>query len=274
MKLAQKLAYQHLHVFSAIDAEARKNEIAQAIDQLNLKIAELSPGKSFTDVYMELVYKAQSASGAGKWPDAYNAIWNATFLINRAVESINKRLYRSWLAVTPLFTFGLIAFIHRLLDEVLAGSTSAIMDDYFPYLWAGAIGGTAAAYWGLVKHTILLDFDGQYNLWYYFKPLFGALFGLVAVLIIKAGFISMQVNAEIKNQLPLYIIAFIAGFSERFFMQLIDRVTTALFGGPAADRYTSAPGMPKVEQVTDVVPSVPKTMEEHTGTEPEHPGLP
>ena len=280
MKNSKALLYQALYVFSASDDSARKTEIAQAINLLNQRVTdpELSPGKAFTDQYLELIAKAQAASDAGKWADAYSLIWNATFLVNRAIETVNQRGTRWWLAITPVFTFALIIFLDWLLGKFRVGSMNVETKDleiYFRYLWAGAIGGTTIAYWGLVKHTILMDFDDQYELWYYFKPLLGAIFGLISVIIIRAGFISLQTSGnsvDIKSQLPLYIIAFIAGFSERFFIQLIDRVTTALFGGETPSQPATTLTPSQVKQNTPVGTPAPSTVGE--GTEPEHPGLP
>jgi len=280
MKKPRELPYQALYVFTASDDNARRTEIAHATNLLNQRVTgpELSPGKAFTDQYLELVAKAQAAADAGKWGDAYSLIWNATFLVNRAIETVNKRSARWWLTITPVFTFALIIFCDWILGKFKVGSMNVDAKDleiYFRYLWAGAIGGTTIAYWGIVKHTILMDFDDQYELWYYFKPLLGAIFGLISVIIIKAGFISLQTvatPAKIENQLPLYIIAFIAGFSERFFVQLIDRVTTALFGGETPNQPATTPTPSQVQQNTPVGTPSPSTLAE--GTEPEHPGLP
>jgi hypothetical protein len=100
--------------------------------------------------------------------------------------------------------------------------------------------------WGLIKHTVDLDFDTSYFAWYLFKPILGAVMGLIAVLVILGGFIAIQGTAEPAGRLPLYIIAFLAGFSERFSIRIIDRVTTALFGGEP----TPPPARPTVPKTT------------------------
>lgn len=274
MKKPRTLQYQPLYIFCASNDADQRTEITQSIDQLNLRMTELSPGKSFTDEYIGLLGNAQTASDAGNWGDAHKLIWNATFLINRAIETINKRFTRMWLAVTPLFTFALLIFCNWLLDSLNPDAPFSKLKDYFPFLWAGAFGGTTIVYWGIVKHTIQLDFDDQYVIWYYFKPLLGAIFGFISVLIVKAGFISMQGQAIVTNQLPLYFIAFIAGFSERFFMQLIDRVTTALFGGSASTVSPNSSTPSQVIQKTRVGETSLGSISENTGNEPEHPGLP
>ncbi|MCI0514123.1 hypothetical protein L0128_12980 [candidate division KSB1 bacterium] len=272
MKRTRNAAYHPLYSFYATDDAGRKTEIAQAIDQLNLRIIDLSPGKSLSDEYLDLIAKAQAVSEIGNWSEAYDSIWKATFLINRAIETINKRLDRIWLATTPVFSFFLLVFAYWFVHFFHIGGKS--ISTYFPFLWAGAIGGTTIAWWGLVKHTIAMDFDDQFNLWYYFKPLLGAIFGLISVLIIQGGLISLQPNVKIENKSILYLIAFIAGFSERFFVQLIDRVITAFFGGSEAEKPSAAPAPSQVQKGTSPAPPAPATPCEEGGVEPEHPGLP
>jgi hypothetical protein len=103
---------------------------------------------------------------------------------------------------------------------------------YWRYLLMGAAGGVTIVIWGLIKHTIDLDFDTHYLAWYFFKPVLGAIMGLIAVLIILGGFLAVQGSSVPQGSvLPLYIVAFLAGFSERFSIRIIDRVMTAIFGG-------------------------------------------
>jgi hypothetical protein len=60
------------------------------------------------------------------------------------------------------------------------------------------------------------------------KPRIRAIMGVVAVLVL-AGF-ERRGKIPLANR-PLVLLAFIAGFSERFFLRILDRVITALFGG-------------------------------------------
>ena len=76
-----------------------------------------------------------------------------------------------------------------------------------------------------------MTFDRAYVIWYLLKPLLGAIMGVIAVLIVQAGFFALQGDLEIKHPTSLLVLAFIGGFSERFFIQTIDRVITSLLGG-------------------------------------------
>jgi len=251
----EKLQFQPLPQFTGDNSQAREEEILKAIDSLNSRVLELSPGKNFSDRYLDIINNAQIASNNENWNEAYRQMWNATFLINRGIESQNNRGLAIKLAFTPFITFAMLATIQFLstwstlppvLSKVLSGAN-------LQYLWTGALGGTTIAWWGIVKHTILLDFDDQYKAWYWFKPLLGAIFGMVSVIIIKWGLISLHVqpDATIQNTEVLHIIAFLAGFSERFFLRLIDRVMTALFGG---EREEVRPRLPDVYQSLQLKP--------------------
>jgi hypothetical protein len=97
----------------------------------------------------------------------------------------------------------------------------------------------------MIEHSANLDFDRAYAVWYWLKPLLGAVMGLVAVLTVMAGLFAVQGKQEIQSEKALYIIAFLAGFSERFFVRIIDKLMTTLLGGDQSSSSTSKPGIAK-----------------------------
>jgi hypothetical protein len=98
--------------------------------------------------------------------------------------------------------------------------------------WFGALGGIAIAIYGIYEHIRLRDFDPKYELWYICKPIIGAIFGWFVYLIYFIGLISVQgIDIEkVKIKYPEfpYLIAFLAGFSERFTLKMIDRLMEVL----------------------------------------------
>ena len=96
--------------------------------------------------------------------------------------------------------------------------------------WFGALGGITIAIYGIYEHIQLRDFDPKYELWYMCKPLMGAIFGWFVYLIYFIGLISVQGldSTNINHPELPYLIAFLAGFSERFTLRLIDRLMEVL----------------------------------------------
>lgn len=96
-------------------------------------------------------------------------------------------------------------------------------------VWFGALGGITIAIYGIYEHTHLRDFDPKYDLWYICKPLVGGIFGWFVYLIYYLGLVSVQGTAAKPNtpELP-YIISFLAGFSERFTLKMIDKLMSVL----------------------------------------------
>ncbi len=215
------------------DEKVLLGEIGAAIDELNQSAKDFSSSKGFSKEYLELITQVKGHVVAKHWTDAQRSIWEATFLVNRALEAKGASALRRRVAVyAVLWLLGLlVAGIQLRRMELDAAGSFLFGFAYWRYLLMGALGGVTIVIWGLIKHTTDLDFDTHYAAWYYFKPILGAVMGLVAVLIILGGFLAVQGTTTPGSPLPLYIVAFLAGFSERFSIRIIDRVMTSIFGG-------------------------------------------
>jgi hypothetical protein len=99
--------------------------------------------------------------------------------------------------------------------------------------WFGAVGGVTIGIYGIYSHISAKDFDPSFRLWYICKPFMGAIFGWFVFLVYYVGVVSAQAGekVDIKNPVLSYLIAFLAGFSERFTIRTIDRFMTVLTGG-------------------------------------------
>jgi hypothetical protein len=76
------------------------------------------------------------------------------------------------------------------------------------------------------------DFDASFKLWYICKPIIGCIFGWFMFLAYYVGLVSVQgASPDVKNPQVPYAIAFLAGFSERFTIRIIDRLMTVLTAG-------------------------------------------
>ena len=112
--------------------------------------------------------------------------------------------------------------------------------------WYGAIGGATVGLYGLYSHIQARDFDPKYRLWYIAKPVTGAIFGWFVFLIYYLGLVSVQgTGPSVKTPEVPYVIAFLAGFSERFTIKIVDKLMETLTTWQGSDNGKSA-SAPKV----------------------------
>lgn|SRR5262245_33817357 len=108
--------------------------------------------------------------------------------------------------------------------------------DFFgpvPFLvpWFGALGAVVLSLSGVFEHR--KDWDEEYCYWYWARPFVGAVTSTVSVLIFQSGILAVggelpnQSNTTTKNLL-YYLIAFIAGYRENVFRDLIRRVADVI----------------------------------------------
>jgi hypothetical protein len=129
--------------------------------------------------------------------------------------------------VMGIFAAELVA---NLVTAVAGG---ALGIDGLSRLWStamwGGLGGVIGAFYSLYWHVAKVrDFDKQYVMWYIVQPPIGLLLGAVVYLILGSNFLAMQGMTQ-DNQtvtVPLfpYAVAVIAGFRQRFILEMIDRV--------------------------------------------------
>ena len=233
--------YLSLAEFSATTDPAKTvPEIEAAIAHLNRRAKEFSSSKSFTSAYLALISQVEAQTAGKQWPEAHKTVWEATFLLNRALESNAAAKFRKWMCVYYGVWLLLLVGIgcgFKHLDTV-CGHACYFGAMYWRYVLMGTLGGLTIAIWGLTSHSADLDFDRSYAIWYWLRPLLGALMGLIAVITAQAGLLAVEGQASPEpapsGKLVLYILAFLAGFSERFFIRVIDRVMTALLSSEPA----------------------------------------
>ena len=113
--------------------------------------------------------------------------------------------------------------------------------------WAGALGGVTIGLYGVYNHVANKDFDPSYEFWYICKPIAGAIFGWFMVLVFSLKLMTLQsknaTNTFETSQLPV-VLAFLAGFSERWVIRVIDRLMEVLIapGGESEKNKKDASG--------------------------------
>jgi hypothetical protein len=104
-------------------------------------------------------------------------------------------------------------------------------------IWFGALGGTMASLNGIFMHGN--DWNDSYDLWHKLSAPVGAVIGLLSYILLVAlinstsGSSSINTNAIITFDLA----AFILGYSQQHFQQLLDKAFGVIFG-PGSDNNT------------------------------------
>lgn len=127
-----------------------------------------------------------------------------------------------YLAVWLVVAYSTYRFPHWWIwDGIINDGTTAA--------WYGVLGGITIAIFGIYNHIRLGDFDPRFKLWYICKPIIGGIFGWFVYGLYVIGFVTVQQSdVEIKNPIFIYVIAFLAGFSERFILRMIDKLMAVI----------------------------------------------
>ena len=176
------------------------------------------------------IAEAESLLQVGKVAEAEGIYIKTKAIVERAEASIKAepmawRLF--WVELAYLLLILLAGYLtHKWPDYWL---WTGLVTLHSGAAWFGALGGIAVGFYGLYSHVQARDFDAKYQLWYICKPIMGAIFGWFVFLVYFVGLISVQgFDAHIKTPLVPYAIAFLAGFSERFTIKIIDRLMQVL----------------------------------------------
>jgi len=116
-------------------------------------------------------------------------------------------------------------------------------------VWFGALGAVLISLTGIVEHAH--DWDPGFNLWHLSRPLVGAALAVVAVLILQAGVLaagaSESGSTAIPKNLPYFLVAFLVGYREETFRDLIKRVVDLIL--------TPAPPPPAKPTISSLAPA-------------------
>ncbi|MBO9361589.1 MAG: hypothetical protein J7452_05230 [Thermoflexus sp.] len=99
-------------------------------------------------------------------------------------------------------------------------------------MWGG-LGGVCRIFYSLYWHVaIRRDFDRQCVMWYPVQPILGSRIGTIIFVIIPVGFFTIRGTPAPANLLFAYLIAFISGFQQRFFLEPIERIVQTFTPNP------------------------------------------
>jgi hypothetical protein len=156
------------------------------------------------------------------------------------------------LELTYLLALGAVAFLYALHHAPVTIGDLAIpsLRDMVPAQvagvpvsipWFGALGAVLIGLYGVFDHSHR-DWDRGLNSWHVARPFTGAVLGTTGVVLFvsvvrAAGLI--PVGSDTLGKLVYFAIAFVVGFREETFRQLIKRVADLLVG-PGQSNWRSA----------------------------------
>jgi len=230
-----------------LQAPAGTAELSQELDALRRRVDELTrAGGCYTDIEGQIA-AARAQLISYKINEAQATYDVAAAAVCRAEASAHAQAL-AWklLAIETAYLatiLGLGYLVKRYPDFWL---WSNLVGLGAKCAWFGALGGVTIGIYGIYTHISAKDFDASFRLWYICKPVMGAIFGWFVFLVYYVGVVSAQAGTtpQITSPELSYLIAFLAGFSERFTIKTIDRFMTVLTGGDDKnkDKSDSRPG--------------------------------
>ncbi len=140
-----------------------------------------------------------------------------------------------------LLAIGLIYVtdLHKLLTFPLPDSFGSLP---VGVPWFGALGAVIISLSGMVDHRN--DWDNSLIFWHLTRPLIGASLAIISVLIFQAGILAVAASPNptpgVPQNLLYYLIAFLVGYREEVFRDLIKRLADVILtpgGGTSPTRY-------------------------------------
>jgi tetratricopeptide (TPR) repeat protein len=178
----------------------------------------------------KLIDEGKVLFSQGNTQDALKKYTEARDLITQTISSRSEPLARRLLCIEFCYLFILLLIGYLINKWPGYGLWKGIINQSLQTAWFGALGGITIAIYGIYSHIQQKDFDPNYQLWYLCKPVIGAIFGWFVYLIFFLGLVSVQGMNQQKMARPelAFLIAFLAGFSERFTIKMIDKVMSVL----------------------------------------------
>lgn len=135
-------------------------------------------------------------------------------------------------------------------------------------VWFGATGAVIASLYGIFVHN--RNWNASYNYWHYCRPFFGAVTGSVGALVYLVLLHLGSASSVKVAPLTFYVVAFVLGFADKSFMQLLQNVTTVIV--KPGNQSVKAPQTTCPPAAPAVAPS--SRSDSESGESPPHTGDP
>lgn len=99
----------------------------------------------------------------------------------------------------------------------------------------GMLGGMVQCFRGYYLHSaVYKDWDDNWNVWYYVRPIVSGILGLVSLIFLKAGLFVFSAEpklpTEIGNAMAYIAVAFIAGYNVQNFLTKLEEISKTTLG--------------------------------------------
>jgi hypothetical protein len=221
----------------------------------------------------------------------------AVAAINGAGENVSSPSNPVWpgddvpgylfpLALTYLLLLNAIALLYALHYQpvVIGGVSIPALRDMLPpnvagvpvsIPWFGALGAVLIGLYGIFDHSHR-DWQRALNMWHVARPFTGAVLGTVGYILFASVIRATGITptpAEGVGKLVYFGVAFVVGFREETFRQLIKRVAD-LIVGPGQGTSLVAPRLPLPPVFPPPPPAPPRAPVVPPATTPVQPALP
>ena len=105
----------------------------------------------------------------------------------------------------------------------------------------GFIGGIVHCLRSIYIHaSVRKDWDSDWHIWYYIRPILSGVMGIVSLVFIKAGLIIFAENPPLSDtsRMAYIALAFISGYNVHNFLKKIDDISKSTIGLPKSDSNT------------------------------------
>jgi len=153
------------------------------------------------------------------------------FEFNHAINSSNAWWRFKYSIGGPIATYLIMVIISIFLAWSLFSPTllesKILWVPSWAFLW-GSAGGVLQGFWWLWQHVSERSLRKHWLIWYFLLPLIGAILGALTYLIFLAGFISATGEVQLKSDSLPMLLSALAGFSSRWAVQLLDKLTSII----------------------------------------------
>lgn len=98
--------------------------------------------------------------------------------------------------------------------------------------YVGIIGGITHCLRSVYLHaSVLTDWDSNWNIWYFLRPLVSGIMGAISFIFIKAGLFAFSSEITSENRIFAFLaISFLAGYNVKNFLIKIEDISKTLVG--------------------------------------------